>query len=122
MDQSLGLQLTYAPDQVEAICTVLDSPSLPHDLYNMAQPGWITLKEVIGALRGAHPSVQVIEDPKKEIGRWKSRAESAVMDVSRLRTDTGFAARFDIASGVESYLQWREAFNYRVAGPGLLVS
>ena len=37
----------------------------------------------------------------------------ARMDLSRLRDDIGFTAEYDLAGGLNGYLEWREEYGFR---------
>ena len=110
-----GRNYTYLADMAAGIATVLDAPSLSHDVYNVAPGHWTTLGEVIDALRELRPSVQVAEDLAVEldIDHYPPASVHGPLDVTRLREDLGFSTQYDIRAGLMEYLQWREAFSFR---------
>ena len=112
-DRALGRDFTYVADAAAGIGTVLDAPSLSYDVYNISAGTWNTLEEVIKVLLELRPSLQVVDDPSKEFAILQSGGARSQMDVTRVREDLAFAARFDIAAGMGDYLEWREAFSFR---------
>ena len=112
-DHTQGRDYTFVGDVAAGIGTVLDAPSLPHDVYNVSAGRPITLDEVIGALRGLRPSLQVIDAPRENLVSPRPEALQAVRDVSRIKEDLGYSPRYDITAGLKAYLEWREDFSFR---------
>ena len=112
-DRPAGADHTYVADTAAGVCTILDSPSLSYDVYNLSAGRWITVEELIETLRELRPSLQVEDEPPKEQGAWRPSAPHGPIDVRRLKEDLGFSASFDLTRGIEHYLQWREDFSFR---------
>ena len=112
-DRSLGRDFTYVKDTAEGICAVLDAPSLSHEVYNVSAGQWVTLAEIIDSLQHIRPSIQVVDDPATDFPIMRRGASRGTMDATRLGEDLGFAASFDLASGLSDYLDWRESSHYR---------
>jgi nucleoside-diphosphate-sugar epimerase len=112
-DRTAGRDYTYVADTAAGICTVLDAPSLPHDVYNVSGGPAVTLGQIIEALRQARPSLRVVDDPSYEVRNLLPDVARGPMEVSRLRADLGFKPRYDVVSGVREYLEWREKFSFR---------
>ncbi len=116
IDTTVGRQFTYVTDIAEGILTVLEAPSLAHDVYNNSGSQWSTLGEVISVLRKLQPNLQVEEEHSGAGGgvtlSQTLTGQDSMMDVSRLQKDTGFVAGFDLATGLGEYMKWREAYHY----------
>ena len=106
-DRTLRRSYTYVPDIAAGICAVLDAPSLSHDVYNNSSTANNSLEEMIEILRDIHPGLRVVDSPSSDVPGSAYR-----LDVTRLRQDLGFAARFDLASGLQDYIAWRRAENF----------
>ena len=104
-DRTQGRDYTFVGDVAAGIQTVLDTPALPHDVYNVSAGRPITLEQVINALTALRPSIQVIDSPSEETS---SQEPQAVRDTSRIKADLGYSLSHDIAAGLKAYLQWRE--------------
>ena len=87
------------------IQTVLDAPTLPHDVYNLSAGRPITLEEVINALMELRPSLQIIDLLSQE---RRAEEPQAVRDASRIKADLGFAPIHDMTAGLKACLEWRE--------------
>jgi nucleoside-diphosphate-sugar epimerase len=112
-NRGLGRDYTYVADTAGGICSVLDAPSPSHFAYNVSTGHWLTLGDIIDALRELRPGIQIVEASPGD-GNDVSLGGSRVrMDVSRLRDDIGFTAEHDLAAGLTAYLQWREEYGFR---------
>ncbi len=106
-DRTLRRSYTYVPDIAAGICAVLDAPSLSHDVYNNSSAANNSLEEMIEILRDIRPELRVVDSPSFDVPGSAYR-----LDVTRLRQDLGFTARFDLASGLQDYIAWRRAENF----------
>ena len=106
------LDFTYILDIAEGICTVLDAPALPHQLYNIASGARVSLDELVAAFREAIPNVKFVAPAQGEPQITDRREARGLMDASRLRDDLGFGTRFDLVSGIRQYFDWRQAFRF----------
>ncbi len=112
-DRGLGRDFTYVADIAGGICSVLDAPNPSHFAYNISAGRWLNLGDIIDALAELRPGISVVEaspggDNDVSYGGSRSR-----MDVSRLRDDIGFTAEYDLAAGLNAYMQWREEYSFR---------
>ena len=98
-----GQALTYVADIAAGICSILDAPSLSHDVYNNSAMEWNTLGEILNIIQELRPDVRVVDVPDKEPVEGRNR-----MDVTRLLQDVGFVPEYDTASGIRHYLEWRQ--------------
>ena len=107
-DRAMNRSWTYVADIAAGVCAVLDAPKLSHDVYNNSWAGSTTLGEVIAVLEELHPGLSVKDVP----GQDDVSGRANIMDVSRIRDDVGFVAKYDLASGLREYLTWRETTGF----------
>ena len=112
-DRSPGRDYTYVADSADAVCAVLDAPSLSHDVYNLSTGLWATLGNLADTLKALRPGIEVVEDPSVEFAIMRRGSSRGPMDSARLREDVGFKPRYDLWTGLEEYLRWRETFPFR---------
>ena len=112
-DRAAGRDYTYVADTTEAVCSILDAPSLTYSEYNVSSGNVHTLEEIALALKEVRPSVQIIDDPTYEVRSLRPDAARGPMDTTRLREDLGFEPAYDLVSGIREYLAWREASGFR---------
>ena len=101
MDQ--GRDYTYAADIADGVRAVLDTPVLPHDLYNVTAGAWVTHQEVVQQLIELSPSTQVISPAGSEPPVYSRGPLSG----QRLANDLKWAPKYDLKAGLTEYLQWR---------------
>ncbi len=115
-DRSQGRDFTYVEDISNGVCAVLDAPALSYDVYNNGLGKWSTLDDIIKALQQLEPNLQVMEVSPEEAQRVLADISPSerdnMMDVSRMKEDVGFAAKFDLISGLGEYLNWRREYNF----------
>ena len=112
-NRSQGRDYTYVADIAGGICSVLDAPNPSHFAYNVSTGRWVSLGDIVDALKELRPGIHVMEassgdDNDLSLGGSRSR-----MDVSRLRDDIGFTAEYDLTAGLTAYLQWRDEYGFR---------
>jgi len=112
-DRSLGRDYTYVADIAGGICSVLDAPNPSHFAYNVSAGRWLTLGDIIDALKELRPNILVVEASPGEAHDVSYGGSRSRLDVSRLRDDIGFIAEYDLAAGLNAYLQWREEYGFR---------
>ncbi len=107
--QTFGGKATFVTDIAQGICTVLDAPLLPHRLYNLENPNYYPISEVVSALLAAYPDTSFVEPmpTDAELGPGMD------MDVSRIKEDLGFEAETGVRDGLKTYLQWRVENDFR---------
>ncbi len=110
---NLGRDYTYVTDTVAGISTILDAPSLQHDVYNVSAGHLYTGEEIITVLQQARPGLQVVDADPEEFAITRPESVRGALDVYRMRDELGFIASFDLAAGIGDYLQWRESFPFR---------
>ena len=60
-DRSVGRDYTYVADIAGGICSVLDALNPSHFAYNVSAGQWLSLGDIIDALKGLRPGIQVVE-------------------------------------------------------------
>ncbi len=112
-DRSLGRDYTYVADIAGGICSVLDAPNPSHFAYNVSNGHWVTLGDIIDALKELRPGIHVVEVSPGDDNDVSLDGSRSRMDVSRLRDDIGFTAEYDLAAGLTAYMQWRDEYGFR---------
>ncbi len=112
-DRSLGRDYTYVADIASGICSVLDAPNPSHFAYNVSAGRWLSLGDMIDALQEIRPGIQVVDASPGDDNDVSYGGSRSRMDVSRLRDDIGFTAEYDLAAGLNGYLEWREEYGFR---------
>ena len=97
---------TYVTDIADALRAILDAPNLPHDLYNVTAGRWIIPQDVLQELAGLEPSAAVELGQVDEGGQPQQRGRGP-LSPQRLTQDLGWRPKFDLATGLSEYLQWR---------------
>ncbi len=111
-DRSVGRDYTYVADIAGGICSVLDAPNPSHFAYNVSAGQWLSLGDIIDMLKELRPGIQVVEAAPGDDNDVSYGGSRTRMDVSRLREDIGFTAEYDLAAGLNAYLQWREEYGF----------
>ncbi|MBI1735470.1 MAG: NAD(P)-dependent oxidoreductase [Candidatus Rokubacteria bacterium] len=94
----------YAPDVASGIAAVLLAERLPHDVYNVGWGRGTTAEESIAALSRLVPGLEAEFHPEQP-SPWGYTVRGPLA-VDRLRTDLGWAPRYDLDSGLAAYLEW----------------
>ena len=87
------------------------SPS--HFACNVSAGRWLSLGDMIDALQELRPGIQVVDASPGDDNDVSYGGSRSRMDVSRLRDDIGFTAEYDLAAGLNGYLEWREEYGFR---------
>jgi UDP-glucose 4-epimerase len=101
-----GLDLIYAKDCGEALARLQLAPTLSHATYNVGSGRSTTYGELVDAITRVVPQFRV------ELPPGRSSADT-VLDITRLRADTGFEPRFGTEDAVRDYLDWLGQGNER---------
>ena len=96
----------YVMDVANGLCTVLDAPSLPHRVYNLARATGTSTKEMVDAFLEVCPDAKFV-GPIPEDPELIEIMEVMRMDVSRIKDDLGVEATTDPVTGLNAYFQWR---------------
>lgn len=78
---------TFAPDIGKAIHALLQTPSLPHPLYQVASEQWVTRRAIFEVLQQRFPNLEVFGiDYHDEL----LQSKRGILSHARLEADTGF--------------------------------
>jgi Nucleoside-diphosphate-sugar epimerases len=99
---------TYVEDTVEALCLLLTAKpgTLRHTEYNVSCARGYSNAEVAATLRSICPSFEYsfVDNPAEADISVSPPCQRGIADITRLTEDTGFLPRFDLAAGLEKYL------------------
>ncbi len=76
-------------------------------MYNNATEDRTSLGEVIEVMSALQPGLQVTVSPVTEPPRG-----SSVLATGPLQRDVGFVPQYDIRSGLQEYLAWRQVTRF----------
>jgi UDP-glucose 4-epimerase len=101
-----GNDLLYIKDVGRAIALLQTAEKLSHGVYNVGSGKTTSNGELLSAIESAVPGFKTDLPP----GRSPSPT-LPVMDIQRLRSDTGFSPSFDTRRAVQNYVHWLKAGN-----------
>jgi len=96
----------YIKDMARAIALLQTAEKLQYDVYNIASGKLTSNSELVEAVERVFPNFKVELPP----GQFPF-PPLPVIETKRLQEDTGFAPKFDTASGVQHYADWLRAGN-----------
>ncbi|WP_037908888.1 NAD-dependent epimerase/dehydratase family protein [Actinacidiphila yeochonensis] len=99
-----GLDLTYVKDTGRAIALLQLADRLNHRTYNVGSGRATTNARLAEAIRSVVPDAQV-DLPSR------GGAAHMVLDISRLREDTGYQPEYDTERAAADYIAWLRAGN-----------
>ena len=102
-----GRDYIYVTDIARGIEAVLDTPALPHGLYNLTTGIWVTYREILDAITELIPNIQVAETAPGNRETSSEGADRGPLSGHRLFHDLGWTPKFDLNAGLTDYLQWR---------------
>ena len=103
---------TYVGDIALGIRTILDAPTLPHDVYNLASGVGVSLEELVVAFQTVFPDATFKEPDHATVAAPEEPARRSLLDTSRIRNDLGYRPQYDLVSGLREYLRWRSDFGF----------
>ena len=111
-DMDDGRDYIYIADIADGLRTVLDSPNLPHNLYNLTTGIWLTLQEILDGVIELSPSTQVTTPPAKFAVAAGGNYSRGPLSSHRLFSDLGWTPSYDLKAGLTDYLKWRTESGY----------
>jgi len=111
-DMDDGRDYIYIADIADGLRTVLDSPNLPHNLYNLTTGIWLTLQEILDGVIELSPSTQVTTPPAKLAVAAGGNYSRGPLSSQRLFSDLGWTPSYDLKAGLTDYLKWRTESGY----------
>ena len=106
-DMDDGRDYIYITDIADGLRTVLDSPNLPHNLYNLTTGIWLTLQEILDGVIELSPSTQVTTPTAKLAVAAGGNYSRGPLSSHRLFSDLGWTPSYDLKAGLTDYLKWR---------------
>jgi UDP-glucose 4-epimerase len=101
---NLAVDQVYIDDTVAGVLLALDKPKHRYDAYNIATGVAPTLRDTAEAVNRAIPGARITvgdSGPYHHGGKVLSAVKGA-LDISRARTELGYAPRYDIQRGIEA--------------------
>jgi len=97
---------TYVADAADAVSALLRAPRWSHPIYNVSCGVGHPFRQAVEAF-AAHglQATWVASAEEADVAMRPSQARTP-LDITRLREDTGFAPRYDLAAGIDAYLQF----------------
>ncbi|HEY6623948.1 MAG TPA: NAD(P)-dependent oxidoreductase [Acidimicrobiales bacterium] len=97
-----GGDLCYVKDCGRAIALLMLTERLNHHIYNVSTGRLVRNSEVVAAINAAVPGTKITLPD----GRNPNRPPDNYLDITRLRTDTGFRPEYDVEGAVPDYVDW----------------
>jgi len=91
-----------------AIALLMLAERLNHRTYNVSSERLVQYSEVVAAINAAVPGTDVALPE----GRNPDRPPDNYLDITRLRTDTGFSPEYDVERAVPDYVDWLRGHDY----------
>jgi UDP-glucose 4-epimerase len=92
---ALGVQLLHT------------TPKLNHGIYNVGGGRAVANQEIVDSIHELIPDAKLPMEPGRS-PRWRP---NGYMDLSRLKDDTGYKAKYEIPEAVADYIRWLQAGN-----------
>lgn len=97
----LAVDQVYISDTVAGVVLALEKAEHRFDAYNIATGAAPTLADVAGLVNAAVPGARITVDPGPYLhGGRILTARKGALDISRARTELGYAPQYDIARGI----------------------
>ena len=102
----------HIDDVADAFAGLMLADTLSWDVYNVCAGTAHTLRETCETLHAIEPrfSWTTTDDANAADLAVRPPSERGIMDIARLRQDIGFAPRYDLKTGLRSYLDWLREF------------
>lgn len=99
---------THVEDIARAVVAMLQVEKFAHSAYNLSYGKPYSLLEVLETFQRIEPSFSydVVDEGDAADVSYDLSQQRGPLDVTRLRNDLGYRPRFDLESGIHSYLTW----------------
>ena len=94
--------LIYVKDAAAALLAALDAPTPKHRVFNVCLERTYTRREIAAAVSALVPSARIDFGP----GTWPHVDQQAALDLTRARTELGFAPAYTLESALAEYVAW----------------
>lgn len=96
----------YIEDVVDGILRALDARSPSHDVYHIATGEAPSLREIVAIIRELVPNADISVGPGNyAFAAGIEAVRKGALDITRARTDLGYAPRYDIRAGIAAYMR-----------------
>jgi UDP-glucose 4-epimerase len=94
--------LIYVKDAAAALVAALDARAPQHRVFNVSLERTYTRREIAVVVAGFVPGARIDVGP----GTWPYVDQQAALDLTRTRTELGFAPAYTLESGLAEYVDW----------------
>lgn len=105
-----GIDLCYVKDCARAIAMLALAPELRHHTYNIASGRATSYGELAAAVRNVIPSAQISLPAGRDPA---GPPQDPYLDITRLRSDTGYEPAYDAERATADYIAWLRAGHRR---------
>lgn len=96
LDAYESVDFVYVKDLADGIARAVRTTPLPHDVYNLGSGALTTVEDVEAVLRKVFPDVR--------LRRGTLTPARPRMDITRARTELGYAPEYKLEAGVRDYI------------------
>ncbi|HEU5332885.1 MAG TPA: NAD(P)-dependent oxidoreductase [Actinocrinis sp.] len=101
-----AIDMCYVKDVGRAIAALMTAESLNHQTYNIGSGRSSDNRDVAAAIEKAVPGARI-----ELLDGFSGPEGEFVLDISRLRADTGFEPAYDLERGIGDFVNWLRAEN-----------
>ena len=99
---------TYVADAAEAVRALLLAPVWRYGVYNVGTGCGSTFGRLVELLVARGLRATWVDEPAAADIAMRPEQARLPLDIRRLREETGFSPRYDLANGLADYLKWLE--------------
>jgi nucleoside-diphosphate-sugar epimerase len=97
---------TYVADAADAVSALLQAPQWSHPVYNVSCGVGHPFRQAVEAFVAHGLQAEWVASANEADVAMRPSQARTPLDITRLREDTGFAPRYDLAAGIDAYLQF----------------
>jgi UDP-glucose 4-epimerase len=97
-----GVDWCYVKDCARALALLQTAPALRHRVYNVASGQATRNRAFVAAARAIAPDAPAMELPASAA----PALPALVLDIARLRDDTGYVPQWSVVDGMRDYIAW----------------
>jgi nucleoside-diphosphate-sugar epimerase len=108
---SVARSWTHVEDIARGLIGILKTPHCSYDAYNVSYGEAYTLRQVLEAVKDINPSFEyaVVEGGMAADVAYDESRQRGPMDITRLREDVGYDPQYDLALGLQAYMNWLDS-------------